>query len=76
MKTRLTVLAASALLLALPMTSAEAGFLKNAAKVAKLGVAGQVQAAKLSANLAKNIVKFDAFVGVCAIKAATKKPCF
>ena len=76
MKARIIVLGTSALLLALPMTSAEAGFLKNAAKVAKLGVAGQVKAAQMGAKLTKDVVKFDVLIGVCAVKAATKKPCF
>lgn len=76
MKTSFTVLTASTLLFALTMTSAEAGALKNMAKVAKLGIAGQAQAAKMGAKLAKDVAKFDVFVGACALRAVTKKPCF
>jgi hypothetical protein len=76
---RLVMLAISALVLACPLGNAQAGFLKNTAKLAAAAAAGDAliikSALKGKPIAPTKVMKFQAVVGVCALKAATSHPC-
>lgn len=76
MNLRMPAIACSALMLASPLTSAQAGPLKD---IVKLSILGNVNGAKLAlkgaAKLTKMSVKFNASLAACALKTLSKKPC-
>ena len=73
---RMLAIACSALMLASPLTSAQAGPLKD---LVKLSIIGNVGAAKMAlkgaASLTKKVIVFNAKVAACAAKTIGKKPC-
>ena len=76
MNLRILAIACSALMLVSPLTSAQAGPLKD---LVKLSIVGNAVAAKLAlkgaAALTKKSIAFNAKVAGCAVKVLGKKPC-
>ncbi len=76
MNLRIVAIACSALMLVSPLTSAQAGPLKELVKLSIIGNAnGAKMALKGAAALTKKSIAFNAKVAVCAIKVLAKKPC-